>query len=201
MKIVAVSDTHQYQPRLPKADIIIFAGDANLVNQKSIDSFLDYCKTLKTKHIIYVAGNHDTYLEQFTAGVLKEYFSISKVTYLQDEAVTIKGKKFYGTPWSPMFNNWAFMLSEAELKDKFRLIPKDTDVLISHSPPHRILDTNDEGVHLGSYYLAERVRFMPLIIHIFGHIHESYGQCSQYYNCSVVNEHYQLVNKPTEIIL
>jgi hypothetical protein len=30
------------------------------------------------------------------------------VIYLQDEAVTIEGLRFYGSPWQPRFFDWAF---------------------------------------------------------------------------------------------
>jgi len=41
--------------------------------------------------------------------------------------------------------------------------------------------------------------------HVFGHIHEGYGDYTwddtKYHNCSVLDEHYELVNKPIVIDL
>jgi hypothetical protein len=30
--------------------------------------------------------------------------------YLQDQACTIEGIRFYGSPWTPEFNEWTFNL-------------------------------------------------------------------------------------------
>ena len=49
------------------------------------------------------------------------------------------------------------------------------DVLVSHHPPHGVLDTPFRGVHAGLFEvksLAERLRPRA---HLFGHIHEAQG--------------------------
>ena len=35
----------------------------------------------------------------------------------------IEGLKFYGSPWTPVFYDWAFMLPEVELAGKWAMIP------------------------------------------------------------------------------
>ena len=50
----------------------------------------------------------------------------------------------------------------------------DVDILITHQPPFMILDVGKSD-HVGCEYLLERVKKMKPRLHIFGHIHESYG--------------------------
>lgn len=110
-------------------------------------------------------------------------------TYLQDSSVMIippvadssfasSGIEVYGAPWQPEFCNWAFNLySESELKGKWDLIPNSTDILITHGPPRMILDKTDDGVFTGCAQLRDAIveRVKPRL-HIFGHIHEGYGE-------------------------
>ena len=53
-------------------------------------------------------------------------------------------------------------------------IPKDTDVLITHSPAYGILDF-DDNIHYGSEELLDKISTLSLKAHLFGHIHAQYG--------------------------
>ena len=57
------------------------------------------------------------------------------------------------------------------------LIPTNTDILITHGPPFGILDTTNNGEKSGCEDLLDIVqnRVRPQL-HVFGHIHEAYGQ-------------------------
>ena len=55
--------------------------------------------------------------------------------YLQDETIEIGGVSFFGSPWTSRFQDWAFMLTEDELAERWSLIPPAIDVLCVHSPP------------------------------------------------------------------
>ncbi len=110
-------------------------------------------------------------------------------SYLQDSSTVIvppapnsastsPGIKVYGAPWQPAFGNWAFnLLPGSELKEKWDLIPDSTDVLITHGPPRTILDVTEAGDYTGCALLREVItgRVKPRL-HIFGHIHEGYGE-------------------------
>jgi len=56
--------------------------------------------------------------------------------------------------------------------------------------------------HVGCKYLLKKVLEIKPKVHLFGHVHESYGQIKRkginFINASVLNEHYELVNKPIE---
>ena len=66
-------------------------------------------------------------------------------------------------------------INGTELEKKWKLIPDDTDILVTHGPPYKILDKTDSGEEPGCKLLANRVAVVKPKVHIFGHIHESYG--------------------------
>jgi hypothetical protein len=105
-------------------------------------------------------------------------------SYLEDSSCYLSNNgvdtalKVYGAPWQPEFCDWAFNLPLGpELKEKWDMIPNDTDVLITHGPPLGILDLASSGYRCGCPNLLEAIknRVKPRL-HIFGHIHEHYGK-------------------------
>jgi len=73
-------------------------------------------------------------------------------------------------------------------------------------PPFGILDQvlpRDDSQ--GSRTLKDRVKDVHPYLHLFGHIHEGFGQYTDgktdYYNCSVLDEQYKLTNPVIEIII
>ena len=201
MKLVVLSDTHNYnlsKLNIPDGDVLIHCGDATGTGH--FNEWLNFTKQwnkLPHKHKIYIPGNHDFFkqLEQ----VIKGLFENTHI--LIDEQVVINGVKFYGTPWCPKFGNWAWMTSEIDLYERFKRIPEDTNVLITHGPPYGILDKNIDGKICGSYALKKIIDELPnLRYNLFGHIHESYGSTEIdsiiFYNASIMNEKYKPINKP-----
>ncbi len=57
-----------------------------------------------------------------------------------------------------------------------RLDVPDGDVLITHGPPHGILDRTFRGEQAGCADLRDALRRVRPKLHVFGHIHEGYGQ-------------------------
>ena len=80
---------------------------------------------------------------------------------------------------------WAWMDSEENLAERFKLIPEDIDVIVTHSPPFGAgdalgLDATKYGLRVGmrvgSKALAERmIELGKLGIVVCGHIHEGRG--------------------------
>tara|TARA_R110002073_G_scaffold128374_2_gene274096 strand:- start:242 stop:643 length:402 start_codon:yes stop_codon:yes gene_type:complete len=121
--------------------------------------------------------------------------------YLQDESVEIEGLKIYGSPWQPWFFNWAFNLrTPEELKEKWDKIPEDTDVLVTHGPPLGILDLTMDGLNVGCSELIKAVERIKPRAHIFGHIHEGYGDTMLdgciFVNASINTHRYRPINEP-----
>jgi Icc-related predicted phosphoesterase len=71
---------------------------------------------------------------------------------------------------------FAFYQTRDGLKNKWELIPDDTDVLITHTPPIGILDKSSRGRTLGCPILKERVLSIAPAVHCFGHVHASDGK-------------------------
>lgn len=210
MKIAAFSDCHWLYNEIkefPQADICIFAGDwcgSGLYFQETLD-FLTWFKKLPYKYKIVVPGNHDR-LCQLNEQFCKDMFKKIDANLLIDEGIEIKGLSIYGSPWSPFFNNWAYMLPEEQLKWKFKFIPDKLDILITHTPPKGICDPTNYG----SEALRKRLNDINPKIHIFGHNHSGYGYTetinTKFYNVSVCsdadeqhNNTYQLINPITII--
>ena len=229
MRIVCISDTHglhtimeQYKS-LPEGDILIHAGDCtNVGKPHEVTEFVHWFQNVKgfnTK--IFIAGNHDFAFEKnnqphhkgdfewFNNLMNEENLSQSDVVYLQDNEFVIESPEFskplkiYGSPWQPEFYNWAFNLPRNgwELELKWKDIPEDTDILITHGPPHGIRDFTPANLQVGCEILRFHVenRIKPSI-HVFGHIHQAYGAVQQdetmYVNASICTERYLPSNKP-----
>ena len=97
-------------------------------------------------------------------------------TYLQDSGVELMGLRIWGSPWQPVFFNWAFNLPRGEpLRARWALIPNDTDVLVTHGPPMGHGDMTSEGTRVGCEALLDAIQRVCPRLHIFGHIHEDHG--------------------------
>jgi Icc-related predicted phosphoesterase len=203
MKIVFISDTHgmHRKVKVPDGDVLIHAGDITRGrNPSSLEDFNDFMGLLPHRHKILIAGNHDFCFQNNKNESIRV---LTNFTYLEDSSIEIEGINFWGTPWQPWFLDYAFNIKESsERKKKWDLIPEDTDILITHSPPHKILDKTFAGIHAGCEELGIAVKRIKPKVHIFGHIHEGYGSFTNgdtnYINASVCTRAYEPVNPPVE---
>lgn len=212
MKICCISDTHGKHNQLDlsqyPADVLVHAGDWTQGRDSNFSEsmeFLNWFASQDYKYKILVAGNHEKTVEldnRYFYNILESYPTIN---YLQDSAIVIEGLKFYGSPRSNKFCNWAFMGDELSLDKYWQKIHNDTNVLITHGPAYRCNDHVKRSYwrdpHVGSQSLHYRKKELEgtLKLHISGHIHEAYGisGASPINVCaSVLNEHYELVNPP-----
>ncbi|CAH1953775.1 unnamed protein product [Acanthoscelides obtectus] len=127
---------------------------------------------------------------------------LTNCIYLEDNGIELYGIKIYGSPWQPVYNNWAFNLERgAECLSKWNKIPDDTEILITHTPPVGHGDLACSGVRAGCVELLNTVqkRVKPKY-HVFGHIHEGYGVTSDgkiiYINASTCDINYIPTNLP-----
>jgi Icc-related predicted phosphoesterase len=207
VKVVCISDTHNQldKVQVPDGDILIHAGDFTGRGRiEEITKFNHELSLLPHKRKIVIAGNHDILFE--TNPTLARSL-LTGCDYLEDSGVEIEGIKFWGSPWQPQFYNWAFNKKRGmPLREKWNLIPSETDVLITHGPPYGVLDLaqriyplSDE--HVGCEELRREVidRIKPRL-HVFGHIHHSYGTVklgdTQFINAATLNEQYQVAHPP-----
>eukprot|EP01029_Cantina_marsupialis_P018265 TRINITY_DN418_c0_g1_i4.p1 TRINITY_DN418_c0_g1~~TRINITY_DN418_c0_g1_i4.p1 ORF type:complete len:392 (-),score=103.73 TRINITY_DN418_c0_g1_i4:264-1439(-) len=223
LKVVCISDTHSFHSKMrhaiPDGDVLIHAGDFTSNGQiEEIKELCNMFKELPHKIKIVVAGNHDVTLDKkhYEANWLnyhekkydvEECISTLKEhsIYLQDEFVTIGGVKFYGTPWQPEFYDWAFNKPRGRcLAKRWRKIPSDVDVLITHTPPYGYGDAISGGKRVGCEDLMQKLFEVNPKFHVFGHIHENYGVfksqtngiSTTFINCAICNHRYSPNNKP-----
>jgi Icc-related predicted phosphoesterase len=224
-KITLISDTHakhnQITKDLPGGDILIHAGDFMTTGYSpyAAAEFFNWFDTINTYDTkIFIAGNHDRIMETDPAWaemVLDRYPSID---YLQDEECVLyfdgpngdmpeENVRIYGTPWQPEFYDWAFNLprNSEEMKTRWDAIPSNTDILVTHGPAFGYLDIPGGGqnIRVGCEMLRYRVDEIHPKIHVFGHIHGSYGHYfnghTHFFNASVLNERYAYANLPFNI--
>lgn len=176
MRIVCVSDTHGRHKltQVPAGNILVHAGDVTLDGSlEDVEEFNHWLGTLPHKHKVVICGNHDWCFQKQPT---EARALITNAIYLQDSGCEIEGLKFYGSPWTPLFFDWAFMRPDAELFETWKAIPAGVDVLVTHGPPHGILDQTNRNARAGSFTLLHRVYEVKPRLHAFGHIHEAAGQ-------------------------
>jgi len=176
MRIVCLSDTHGLHDRMdvPDGDVLLHGGDFTMRGApEEVEAFARFLARLPHRHKIVIAGNHD-FLFQDEPDRARALFG--DVTYLEDSGARVEGLHVWGSPWQPWFYDWAFNLRRgAPLAEKWALVPESTDVLVTHGPPRGILDLTSGGERVGCEELElARARIRPRL-HVFGHIHESYG--------------------------
>jgi Icc-related predicted phosphoesterase len=206
VRIVCFSDTHGYHKKvkIPHGDVLIYAGDYTYDQNDEVGQLTRFNKWLgkfSHDHKIMIAGNHDWLFERdhYHAASL-----VSNATYLNDSEAHVNGLKVWGSPITPAFNNWAFNRDRGEaIKRHWDMIPDDIDILVTHGPPRGILDEvegdtgywMDQGKrkarerHVGcDDLLAAICRLKNLKLHVFGHLHGSWGNevhgGIRYVNCS-----------------
>ena len=91
------------------------------------------------------------------------------------------------------------------LRKKWKRIPEGIDILVTHGPPAGILDRTFAGIHVGCADLLAATRRVRPTLHVFGHIHKSYGSTkisgTTFVNAAICNEESLPSNKPVVIDL
>ncbi|TVZ25786.1 Icc-related predicted phosphoesterase [Gillisia sp. Hel_I_86] len=205
MKIICISDTHNKHEKLilPGGDCIVHAGDfTEAGTKKETMNFLEWFSSTPYKHKILIAGNHDFYLQKKSYEL--NQLIPTNIHYLEDSGVTIGQVNFWGSPYTPGDTSWAFTKDRGKpISKHWDKIPKNTNVLITHSPPFGILDELDNKTMIGCKNLAERISELNITHHIFGHVHNDYGtvktERTTYINSSSLDKTYRLINPPIAV--
>ncbi|KIX02840.1 uncharacterized protein Z518_08783 [Rhinocladiella mackenziei CBS 650.93] len=197
IRVVCISDTHSQIPptAIPKGDLLIHSGDlTNTGSLSSIQQAIDWLKTLQKpwhgssdgfRHIVVVAGNHDSYFDERSRSVHDRKNSHrtldwGKVHYLQHSSITLpfpddRQLRVYGAPQIPKCGGKDFAFQYNRGQDAWSgTIPEDVDVLVTHNPPKWHLDVPQSGGMGDEYELREVWRVRPTL-HAFGHVHTGYG--------------------------
>lgn len=215
MKLVFISDTHMFHKKYspPKGDVLVHSGDFTVRGHpEEYFKFLEWLSQQPHKHKVFIAGNHDSCLENIGMGDLQRVhdelvevrgIDLTNIHYLRDSGVSIDGINFWGSPVQPEFCDWSFQKKRGnDIRQTWDLIPENTDVLITHGPPYGHGDFVPRGKrHAGCIELLMAVMRIQPSIHCFGHIHEGYGwsksdECkTKFINSSICNGDYEPLNK------
>jgi Icc-related predicted phosphoesterase len=226
MKICAISDLHGYLPEINQSDILLIAGDISPLeiqfNKPKMKIWLEtefayWIKSLPVDKVYMIAGNHDGYFESINTMNMAEFRTQCdfKLIYLKNNYVVHRhdGKeyKIFGTPYCHIFGSWPFMRSDEYMEEKFKAIPDEVDIIISHDPPYgigqvdQILETtrwsNQLLRHCGNPPLAKRLGEIKYKLLVCGHIHSGDHDLfefngGQVVNVSMKNENYQVHYEP-----
>lgn len=191
--LVCISDSHGQHRGLdiPDGDILVHAGDITKSGEvETVEDFNAWLGALPHRHKVVIAGNHDFC---FAWEPERCRALLTNAHYLQDQAITLDGLKFYGSPWQPVFFDMAFNLRRGRaLRDKWLKIPRGTDVVVTHGPPRGIGDQLANGEAVGCADLLDVVNLLRPKVHVFGHIHGGHGltrgEHTVFVNASVCDE-------------
>lgn len=206
MELVLISDTHAHHralPTLPPGQTIIHAGDfCHYGGEAGLQDFLSWYCDLPYEYKILVAGNHDFKAAEEALDFLLQL--PENIIYLEDQGVEIEGVNFWGSPVQPDLVGMAFGRDrEQEMQDHWEIIPENTDVLITHTPPRGILDISRSGRRLGCNYLRLELERIKPKLHVFGHIHASYGRVqigqTHFINAASIGSRGDTMNIPISI--
>lgn len=164
------------------ADIVVISGDIMGGGMDSdeagaaylLDRFFPWARRNGDKEIVITAGNHDKFLYRLWEK-RAEIDWPKNVHYLIDRAETVRGLKFYGTPWCTKDREGRFELDGKTLRYVFSKIPSGLDVLVVHTPPTVAgsdIDWSDwSQEHEGSSALADAIREKKPRLVVCGHVH------------------------------
>lgn len=221
VRVVCISDLHNQitniAQRIPNGDILICAGDITQTgSEQNILEFNEAIGNLPHRYKIVIAGNHDLgFQDNYSLknneedlacrglkGTPKGYNLLTNCIYLQDSATEAFDFKIYGSSWHPLPGFPFFLRRGQQLLDKWNLIPSDTDILVTHTPPLGHGDFfNIDKTRWGCSELLNTIekRVHPKL-HVFGHVHEQNGVTTNgetfFINASICNHKLDPVNDP-----
>jgi len=205
MDITFISDTHGLHRRLKltPGTVLIHTGDVTEYgSEDEVADFLFWFSKQPFSYKVFIAGNHDLFLEECTPAKRKKMIP-SDIIYLQNSGIEIKGLKIWGSPVTPYFLGMAFNARQGtEIRKVWNKIPAGTDILITHGPPKGVLDNG-----VGDEELLLQVFKIQPAVHCFGHAHGQNGMetvnGTTFINASIVNSldslqsaEYKVVGKP-----
>lgn len=201
LRLVILSDTHGLHDRLtvPEGDVLLHAGDLTPRGRvEEVAAVGNFLAQLPHREKVVIAGNHDFLFEREPERARE---LLGGLTYLQDSGAEVAGLQVWGSPWQPWFHDWAFHVRRVvELGAIWSLVPAGVDVLLTHGPPHGILDRTHTGEPVGCEELTRALDRIRPRLHAFGHIHEAYGTERRgetlYVNACNCNLEYDPIQEP-----
>ena len=230
MRICVMSDLHGELPTpYEAAELTLICGDiVPLRMQRNIPQsrkwifydFVYWALNWPGEKILFIGGNHDFIFDgHWHGGDTTELYikTNGKLEYMPGDFpkyyTNFSGQeyKIYGTPYCHIFGEWAFMREDETLRELYKNIPTECDVIISHDAadinnlglvPPNIWHSEPENA--GNKILAEAIQLAKPRFYFCGHIHEGNHQVTEIdgttmANVSLLNDKYQMVYEPLYI--
>jgi len=125
------------------------------------------------KPIVFVMGNDDGILGNGSAWTTEK-----NIVGINQRRAKYGKYNMVGYQYTPPFVGGTFEKNEADQVKDFNVLEKlidDNTVLITHGPPWGILDTASDGKNVGSKALRDLIEKRPPRLHLFGHVHRTFG--------------------------
>lgn len=187
MILQSLSDPHKqfqlFSRFIQNGDLFLLGGDYDLVDKKTAELFMKFVEEESNKFklgVVFIGGNHDTYLEQFGHELQTKEWTDKKIYYLNNQTLDLDGLLIHGCPNVAVLSKQAppeylaFSKLESEIKTILdnSPIPGDLDILLTHSPLRNILDSGIGSIALTDSF--NKLLYKPKI-HICGHVHDKFG--------------------------
>ena len=228
MRVCLMSDLHGELPKAhDTAEVTLICGDiVPLRMQRNIPQSKKWLETEFTywalnwpsERVYFIGGNHDFLFDgHYTNNDALQLKSKTdgKLWYLDGtmivEHIANDGQYYtiFGTPFCKIFGNWAFMREDENLRELYKFIPDECDILISHDAadinnlglvPPNVWHPHD-SVNAGNKVLAEAIKEKKPKYYFCGHIHEGNHRVTEIdgttmANVSLLDDHYQMVYEP-----
>lgn len=177
MKLLLFSDLHCDTAQAAElvrmaqgVDVAIGAGDFGN-GRRGVSLCIDVLKRMPCDTVV-VPGNNESFAELQAACRGWERGHV-----LHGTGVTIQSVPFFGLggsiPVTP-FGEWSYDFTEEEAATLLIACPPQA-ILVSHSPPYRVLDRASNGKHLGSTTVREFIDTHAPRLVVCGHIHACGG--------------------------
>lgn len=172
-RLIALSDTHGKHGlfEIPDGDVLCHCGDVLLrygyfgdygAGKGGVEKFLNWMKEQPYSHKVWIAGNHDTFIQDF--GFIDKN-PAGPIAYLENNHTVVSGWKIWGSPYSlpTGTSNRAFQYDDETAKNALNMIDDDVDIVMTHSGA--LGDDVDRKISM---------RHKP-VLWLCGHLHDMYG--------------------------
>ena len=163
-----------------QADLLILAGDLFTADwedeqRKQAEKIISVLVS-GVSPCFYIMGNDDN--------VSLDYED-QRIKPVHGRRLSFGALSFVGYEYTPPFVGTAFVKTETEIEkdlDSLESLLDSQTVFVTHSPAYESLDRTYSGEHVGSRSLATVLGRKPVLVHIHGHVHESFGRDGIHFN-------------------
>ncbi|THC90863.1 hypothetical protein EYZ11_009676 [Aspergillus tanneri] len=196
-RLVCVSDTHAYTPseagfRLPAGDVLIHAGDLTNQGSKSeLRKTMGWIAAADFEVKIVISAFyaehgwkfHNQHLEDPQECIEIVTRASPSIVFLRHQSALVRLAqpngpntifKVFGSPYCHSPGTWAFGYEPAHAAALWDNIPLDTDIVVTHTPPHSHCDSGAAGARGCKALRRALSKVRPLLV-VCGHVHESRG--------------------------